>query len=80
MADIERYPEFLPWCVASRIRTRTETQVVADLVIGFKMIRERFTSKVTLTPPDRIAVTYLEGPVQAPRQPGASCRTPRAAS
>lgn len=62
VADVERYPEFLPWCVAARIRTRTETLVVADLVIGFKMIRERFTSRVTLTPPDQIEVTYVEGP------------------
>lgn len=62
VAEIEKYPEFLPWCVASRIQSRTETLVVADLVIGFKMIRERFTSRVTLSPPDRIDVTYLEGP------------------
>jgi len=62
VADIERYPEFLPWCVAARIRSRTEALVVADLVIGFKMIRERFTSRVTLSPPDRIDVAYAEGP------------------
>ncbi|WP_374450144.1 type II toxin-antitoxin system RatA family toxin, partial [Stella sp.] len=46
VADIERYPEFLPWCVAARIRERTGELVVADLMIGFKMIRERFTSRV----------------------------------
>lgn len=62
VADIERYPEFLPWCVAARIRSRSEELVVADLVIGFKMIRERFTSRVTLSPPDRIDVAYAEGP------------------
>src|SRR3546814_13259112 len=45
VADIERYPEFLPWCVAARVRSRQENEVVADLVIGFKMIRERFTSR-----------------------------------
>jgi coenzyme Q-binding protein COQ10 len=62
VADVERYPEFLPWCVASRIRRREGEVFFADLVIGFKMVRERFTSKVTLSRPDRIDVTYTEGP------------------
>lgn len=63
VADIERYPEFLPWCVAARIRRRKEQEVVADLVIGFKMIRERFTSRVKLDRPTyRIDVAYTEGP------------------
>ena len=48
VADIERYPEFLPWCVGARIRSRTEREIVADLMIGFRLIRERFTSRVTL--------------------------------
>lgn len=69
VASVDRYPEFLPWCIASRIRSReplpddsSRTLIVADLVIGFRMIRERFTSRVTLTPPSRIDVTYVEGP------------------
>jgi coenzyme Q-binding protein COQ10 len=62
VADIERYPEFLPWCVAARIRERRADFISADLVIGFKVFRERFTSNVTLSPPDRIDVTYAEGP------------------
>jgi coenzyme Q-binding protein COQ10 len=62
VADIERYPEFLPWCVAARIRERRADFVSADLVIGFKVFRERFTSNVTLSPPDRIDVAYAEGP------------------
>jgi coenzyme Q-binding protein COQ10 len=62
VADIERYPEFLPWCVAARIRERRADFVSADLVIGFKMFRERFTSNVTLDPPGRIDVSYVEGP------------------
>ncbi|MGE0713992.1 MAG: type II toxin-antitoxin system RatA family toxin [Alphaproteobacteria bacterium] len=62
VADIERYPEFLPWCVAARVRSRTADTVVADLMIGFRMIRERFTSRVMLEPKRRIAVTYGEGP------------------
>jgi coenzyme Q-binding protein COQ10 len=62
VADVERYPEFLPWCVASRIRRREGAVFFADLVIGFKMVRERFTSKVTLSAPDRVDVVYTEGP------------------
>ena len=66
MADVGRYPEFLPWCVAARVREKDEKHVVADLVIGFRMVRERFTSKVTLRDepdqPLRIDVAYVEGP------------------
>lgn len=62
VADIERYPEFLPWCIAARVRERQPRLVVADLVIGFKMFRERFTSRVALDPPRQIEVTYAEGP------------------
>lgn len=63
VADIERYPEFLPWCVGSRIRGRRENVVVADLIIGFKGIRESFTSEVTLNRPAmRIDVAYRDGP------------------
>lgn len=64
VADVERYPEFLPWCVGSRIRKRQENVIHADLVIGFKMIRERFTSRVTLDRPRRIDVAYVEGPLR----------------
>jgi coenzyme Q-binding protein COQ10 len=62
VADIDKYPEFLPWCVGARIRRREGNEVVADLAIGFKMYRERFTSHVVLTRPDRIHVTYSDGP------------------
>ena len=66
VADVGSYPEFLPWCVAARVRESDKSHVVADLVIGFKMIRERFTSKVTLRDepdqPLRIDVAYVEGP------------------
>jgi coenzyme Q-binding protein COQ10 len=63
VAEVERYPEFLPWCLAARIRRREGETFWADLVIGFKMIRERFTSKVTLDPEAmRIDVAYTEGP------------------
>lgn len=63
VADVERYPEFLPWAVACRVRKRDGDVLWADLVIGFKMIRERFTSKVTLDEPGRVIhVEYVEGP------------------
>jgi len=63
VADVERYPEFLPWCVGARIRRTIGTTLFADLVIGFKMVRERYTSKVVLDRPNwRIDVTYTEGP------------------
>jgi coenzyme Q-binding protein COQ10 len=62
VADIEGYPAFLPWCVGARIRERRGNEIHADLVIGFKLHRERFTSRVILHRPDRIDVTYSEGP------------------
>lgn len=63
IADIQRYPEFLPWCVGARIRKRDGNRIVADLVIGYKLIRERFTSTVTLSPEqNRIDVEYTDGP------------------
>lgn len=63
VADVERYPEFLPWCLAARIRRRDGNVMWADLVIGFKMVRERFTSRVELNEADcRIDVQYTEGP------------------
>lgn len=62
VASVEDYPHFLPWCTAARIRQRTDTLIVADLAIGYKAVRERFTSRVTLDRPQRIDVTYAEGP------------------
>ena len=63
VADVKRYPEFLPWCRGARIRTQTETELVADLIIGFKGITERFTSRVKLDRPGRrIDVSYEDGP------------------
>lgn len=67
VADVNSYPEFLPWCAAARVRETTdhgETQVMdADLVISFKVFRERFTSRVTLWQDgSRIDTAYLDGP------------------
>ena len=62
VADVKRYPEFLPWVMGARIRRQSETLIVADLLVGFRMIRERYTSRVSLDRPGRIDVTYTEGP------------------
>lgn len=67
VADVGAYPKFLPWCAAARIRSVTpegDAQVMAaDLVISFKVFRERFGSRVTLWPADRkIDTEYLDGP------------------
>lgn len=62
VADVERYPQFLPWCVAARVKERRDNVIVAELVIGFKMVRERYTSRITLNRPDKIDVAYEEGP------------------
>ena len=60
--DIEKYPEFLPWCVATRVRERAGGKIVADMAIGYKVFRERFTTEVEWRRPDRIDVRYFEGP------------------
>ena len=63
VADVRTYPEFLPWCLASRIRHETKNELTADLIIGFNMFRERFTSHVDLDPDKlEINVAYAEGP------------------
>ncbi|MEX2455343.1 MAG: type II toxin-antitoxin system RatA family toxin [Rhodospirillaceae bacterium] len=62
VADVEDYPNFLPWCIGLRVSSRTDNVIRADMVVGFKMLREKFTSKVTLTPKERIDVEYLDGP------------------
>ena len=64
VSEIERYPEFLPWCIAARHRKREGNVVWSDLIIGFRMIREKFTSKVTLDAPHKIDVEYVDGPLR----------------
>lgn len=64
VSDVERYPEFLPWCLSCKITRREGDVFYADLVIGYKMFREKFTSKVTLERPDSIHVEYLSGPMK----------------
>lgn len=64
VASVDQYPQFLPWCIASRITKREEGAIYADLVIGYKMVREKFGSKVTLKPHSEIHVEYLSGPMK----------------
>jgi coenzyme Q-binding protein COQ10 len=63
VAAIEHYPAFLPWCKAARILERNDEAVTADLIIGYKMFQEKFTSLVTLNRPHSIAVQYKSGPL-----------------
>lgn len=63
VADVESYPEFLPWCMAARIKRRREERLIADLIVGFKVVREKFTSQVDLNRQAmRIDVQYVDGP------------------
>jgi coenzyme Q-binding protein COQ10 len=62
VADVDSYPQFLPWCVAARVTSRTQAELHADLTIGFGPFRESFTSRVTLERPHRIRVSYERGP------------------
>ena len=62
VADIDSYSEFLPWCVGCRTTRREGNVIWGDLMVGFKLFRETFTSKVTLERPNRIHVAYIDGP------------------
>ena len=64
VADVKRYPEFLPWVIATRIRSDGEHEMIADMVIGFNALRERFTSKVKKDRPAMIDVDYVDGPMR----------------
>ncbi|WP_298223566.1 type II toxin-antitoxin system RatA family toxin [Acidocella sp.] len=67
VADVGKYPKFLPWCVGARVRSHVNNLMIADLTIGFGPFRESFTSRVTLQPgsgegPCAIRVEYENGP------------------
>ena len=64
VADVARYGEFLPWVSAIRVRSDSETRMVADMIVGFKGLHETFTSKVEKQRPQEIHVDYLEGPLK----------------
>lgn len=64
VADVDRYPEFLPWVVATRVRRDSDTEMTADMLVGFKALREKFTSKVVKDRPTSINVHYVDGPLR----------------
>ena len=64
VADVGRYGEFLPWVVATRVKSDSDTEMVADMLIGFNALREKFTSRVTKHRPDSLTVHYIDGPMR----------------
>ena len=64
VADVAHYSEFLPWVVGTRVRSDSETEMIADLLVGFNALREKFTSRVIKDRPHRIEVIYIDGPMR----------------
>ena len=64
VADVGRYPEFLPWVIATRVRSDSETEMIADMLVGFKALKEKFTSRVEKKAPGEIKVHYVDGPMR----------------
>lgn len=64
VAGVERYPEFLPWCIGARILKRENNILYAELIIGWKVLRERFSSKVVLNPTQSVQFDYTNGPLK----------------
>ncbi|MET0509211.1 MAG: type II toxin-antitoxin system RatA family toxin [Burkholderiaceae bacterium] len=62
VADVERYPQFLPWCGGTQVLEQSEGRQVATITIAFKGIRQAFTTENTLEPPQRIVLTLRDGP------------------
>ncbi|MCK9543464.1 MAG: type II toxin-antitoxin system RatA family toxin [Novosphingobium sp.] len=64
VVDVARYPEFLPWVAATRVRSDSDEEMIADMLVGFNALREKFTSRVTKERPNRIEVQYVDGPLR----------------
>jgi coenzyme Q-binding protein COQ10 len=64
VTDVRRYAEFLPWVAAVRVRSDSETEMLADLVVGFMALKETFSSRVVKTPKSKVMVDYLDGPMR----------------
>jgi coenzyme Q-binding protein COQ10 len=64
VADVGRYGEFLPWVTMVRVRSNSETEMLADVIVGFKGLRESFTSRVTKARPLTLRVDYVDGPLK----------------
>jgi coenzyme Q-binding protein COQ10 len=77
VADVDKYPQFLPWCVAAHVRPRSQADLLADMTIGFGPFRESFTSRVALDRPQRIRVSYENGPFRYLKNEWAFVAEPR---
>jgi coenzyme Q-binding protein COQ10 len=64
VADVGRYGEFLPWVVATRVKSDDGREMIADMLVGFKMLREKFTSRVIKDAPGALTVHYMDGPMR----------------
>lgn len=64
VADVGRYSEFLPWVVATRVKSDDGSEMIADMLVGFKALREKFTSRVEKVRPKEIRVHYVDGPMR----------------
>lgn len=64
VADVQSYEHFLPWVSAIRVRSNTATEMVADMIVGFKGLHESFTSRVHKQRPERVHIDYLDGPLK----------------
>ncbi len=64
VADVSRYGEFLPWVIATRVRSDSDEEMIADMLVGFSAIREKFTSRVVKHAPHSIEVIYEDGPLK----------------
>jgi len=63
VADVERYPEFLPWVLGLRVKSRQDNVVIAEMMVGYKAFREKYTSRVQLDPAAlTVDVTQAQGP------------------
>ena len=62
VADVKRYPEFLPWVLEADIIKETEHGFLADLTVGYKLFQDTYRSEVILTPGERIEISYVKGP------------------
>ena len=64
ISDVNKYPEFLPWCISTNVYNMSNDVFYSDMEIGFKLINERFTSKVSLTPLNQVASEAINGPFE----------------
>jgi coenzyme Q-binding protein COQ10 len=64
VADVKEYPAFVPWCSGARIQREDQREIIADLVIGFGLFQESFTSQVKLDRPRQVTVRAIEGPLE----------------